>query len=200
MEKKEYSWAAQLVNYLYQLDPQDKEVRKIKAEALRQMAYVSTGANDRAHLMSQALALEGKVTLARVIPPAPEVISAAPTVFVDYFRVRIDPLKSGDTDSYIRFDFSNGKSSGLHIRRAVAEFIAEPDKNSRNPDVTMAMSGESWAKLYLSQLTPENMIRNGDIKVTGDSTEAARLINLFDRYLPQKAVVIPPATLAQDHM
>jgi len=113
MDKKEYAWAAQLVNYLYQLDPQDKEVRKIKAGALRQMAYVSTGANDRAHLMSQALALEGKVTLARVIPPAPEIISAAPTVFVDYFRVRIDPLKSGETDSFIRFDFSNGTSSGL---------------------------------------------------------------------------------------
>ncbi|MGA9252473.1 MAG: hypothetical protein WBV71_08505, partial [Roseobacter sp.] len=42
-----------------------------KADALRQMAYVSTGANDRAQLMSQALALEGKVTLPRIIPPAP---------------------------------------------------------------------------------------------------------------------------------
>jgi alkyl sulfatase BDS1-like metallo-beta-lactamase superfamily hydrolase len=200
MEKKEYSWAAQLVNYLYKLDPEDMQVRKLKAEALRQMAYVSTGANDRAHMMSQALALEGKVTLARVIPPAPAVISAAPTVFVDYFRVRIDPLKSGETDSFIRFDFSNGTSSGLHIRRAVAEFIAEPNKYSRKPDVTMAMSGETWAKLYLSQLTPEDMIKHGDLKVTGDPAEAARLINLFDRYSPQKAVVIPPATLIQDHM
>jgi hypothetical protein len=30
--------------------------------------------------------------------------------------------------------------------------------------------------------------------------EAARLINLFDRYSPEKAVVIPPRTLVQDHM
>ena len=65
MEKKEYSWAAQLVNYLYRLDPTDEEVRQRKAEALRQMAYVSTGANNRAHLISQALTLEGKVTLPR---------------------------------------------------------------------------------------------------------------------------------------
>jgi alkyl sulfatase BDS1-like metallo-beta-lactamase superfamily hydrolase len=200
LENKEYAWAAQLVNYLYQLDPQDKEVRKIKAEALRQMAYVSTGANDRAHLMSQALALEGKVILARVIPPAPEVISASPTVFLDYFRVRIDPLKSGETDSFIRFDFSNGTSAGLHIRRAVAEFIAEPDKHSRKSDVTVAMSGETWAKLYLSQATPEDMVKDGSLKVAGDPAEAARLINLFDRYSPQKAVVIPPATLIQEHM
>ncbi len=198
LEKKEYAWAAQLVNYLYRLDPQDKEVRQLKADALRQMAYVSTGNNDRAHMMSQALALEGKVTIPRLIPPPPAQISASPATFVDYFRVRIDPLKSDDTDSFIRFDFSDGTSAGLHIRRAIAEFVAEPDTYLRKPDVTVSMSGETWAKLYLSAATPEDLITNGDLKVTGDSAEAARLINLFDRYLPQKAVVIPPGAL--DHV
>ena len=200
LDKKEYAWAAQLVNYLYKLDSQDNDARKLKAEALRQMAYVSTGANDRAHLMSQALSLEGKVTLARIVPPAPAAISASPAVFVDYFRVRIDPSKSGETDSFLQFNFSDGSSAGLHVRRAVAEFVAEPGKHFRKPDVTVAMSGETWAKLYLSQVTPEDMIKNGDLKVIGDPVEAARLIDLFDRYSPQKAIVIPPATLIQEHM
>jgi alkyl sulfatase BDS1-like metallo-beta-lactamase superfamily hydrolase len=148
MEKKEYSWAAQLVNYLYQLDPQDADVRQLKAAALRQMAYVSTGGNDRAHLMSQALSLEGKVTIPRLIPPAPETIAASPTTYVDYFRVRIDPKKSDETNSFVRFDFDDGTSAGLHIRRAIAEFIAEPDNYAREPDITLALSGESWAGLY----------------------------------------------------
>jgi alkyl sulfatase BDS1-like metallo-beta-lactamase superfamily hydrolase len=199
MEKKEYAWAAQLVNHLYILDPQDKEARQLKADALRQMAYVSTGASDRAHLMSQALALEGKVTIARVVPPASASISASPATYVDYFRVRIDPAESDETDSFIQFDFADGTSAGLHVRRAVAEFVADPDDHIRKPDLTLAMSGESWAKLYLSQSTPEEMIESGDIKVTGDAAEAARVINLFDRYSPQKAVVIPPTTLIQDH-
>ena len=191
LEKKEYAWAAQLVNYLYRLDPQDKEVRKIKAEALRQMAYVSTGANDRAHLMSQALALEGKVSLPRLIPPAAEVIVSSPVTFVDYFRVRIDPTKSAETDKVIQFDFADRTSAGLHIRRAVAEFVAVPDKYFRKPDVTLSMTGETWVKVYLSQATPEDLINSGDLKVTGNSAEAARLIDLFDRYSPAKAVVIP---------
>jgi hypothetical protein len=59
------------------------------------------------------------------------------------------------------------------------------------------MSGESWTKLYLSQVTPEDLIRSGDLKVTGNPIEAAQLINLFDRYVPEKAVVIPPAL--RDH-
>lgn len=193
LNNKEYAWAAQLVNYLYRIDPKDEEVRKIKAEALRQMAYVSTGANDRAHLMSQAVALEGNVTIPRLIPPAPELIAASPATYVDYFRVRIDPERSGETDKVLRFDFSDGTSAGLHVRRAVAEFVASPDEHYRKPDITLAMSGETWAKLYVSQEAPEDLIASGEIKVTGDAAEAARLVNLFDRYVPAKAVVVPPA-------
>jgi alkyl sulfatase BDS1-like metallo-beta-lactamase superfamily hydrolase len=195
--KKEYAWAAQLANYLYRIDAQDKDARKIKAEALRQMDYVSTGANDRAHLMSQALALEGKVNLARLTPPSPAAIIASPTSFVDYFRVRLDPVKSGETDSFIRFDFADGTTACLHVRRAVAEFVAEPNKYLRKPDVIVALSGDTWAKLYLSQVTPEDLVKSGDLKVTGDSAEAVRVINLFDRYSPEKAVVVPLA--AWDH-
>jgi alkyl sulfatase BDS1-like metallo-beta-lactamase superfamily hydrolase len=193
MEKKEYAWAAQLVNYLYRLDPEDPEVRQVKADALRQMAYVSTGANDRAHLMTQALALEGKVTIPRVIPPAPEVIAAAPTTYLDYFRVRIDPEKSGETDQVLRFDFADGSSAGLHVRRAVAEYVASPDDHYREPDMTLAMSGETWAKIYLSQAAPADLIASGEIEVAGDAAEAARVIDLFDRYVQEEAVLVPPA-------
>jgi alkyl sulfatase BDS1-like metallo-beta-lactamase superfamily hydrolase len=196
LNNKEYAWAAQVVNYLYRLDPQDEEVRNVKAEALRQMAYVSTGANDRAHLMSQALALEGKVTIPRLIPPPPEAIAASPTTFLDYFRVRIDPEKSGETDKVLRFDFADGSSAGLHVRRAVAEFVASPDDHYREPDVSLAMSGDTWAKLYVSQATPAELIANGEIKITGDADEAARLMDLFDRYIPEKAVVVPPAAFS----
>ncbi len=199
MDAGEYAWAGQLVNHLYRLDPQDAEVRQLKADALRQMSYITTAGNDRAHMTSQALALEGRVTLPRVIPPSPETISESPVTFVDYFRVRIDPAKSGDTDRLIRFDFTDGTSAGLHVRRAVAEFIAEPDAQVRAPDVALAMSGETWAQLYLSQVTTEDLIERGDVTVTGDSREAVRLIDLFDRYVPERAVVIPPTTLIQDH-
>jgi alkyl sulfatase BDS1-like metallo-beta-lactamase superfamily hydrolase len=201
MEKKEYSWAAQLVNYLYRLNPQDKDVRALKAEALRQMAYVSTGANNRAHLLSQALALEGKVTLPRVIPPAPETIAAFPDTFVDYFRVRIDPVKSGETNRLLRFDFPDGKSAGLHVRRAVAEFVEDPAEYPRDPDIVLKLSAEAWAKVYLSAEPIDKMIKDGEITVTtGDAAEAARVLNLFDHYDKSRAVVIPSALMCQDHM
>lgn len=201
MEKKEYAWSAQLVNYLYRLNPRDPEVRQRKADALRQMAYVSTGANDRAHLMSQALALEGKVTLPRVVPPAPATVAALPATFVDYFRVRINPEKSGQTDRVLRFDFSNGTSAGLHVRRAVAEFIQNPDAYPRKPDIVLKLSGEAWARIYLSAEPIDRLLQGDGIAVTkGDRAEAAKVLAVFDRYSPERAVVIPPTTMVQDHM
>jgi len=154
----------------------------------------------RTCLLSQALALEGKVTIARLVPPPAAVIAASPATYVDFFRVRIDPVKSDQTDAFVRLDFSDGTSAGLHLRRAVAEFVADPQRYARTPDIVLAMSGETWAKLYLSQATAEDVIRSGDLRVqSGDASEAARIIGLFDRYRPEKAVVIAPAFLEHAH-
>jgi alkyl sulfatase BDS1-like metallo-beta-lactamase superfamily hydrolase len=193
-EKKEYAWAAQLVNYLYKLDSQDKEVRLFKAKVLRQLAYLSTGANARSHLLTQALALEGKVDVPRLIPPQPQAIAAAPEVTVNYFRVRIDPEKSGDTDKVLLFDFQGDHSTvGLHIRRAVAEYLDDPDDHYKPGDVIMSLSGETWAKLYLSQATVTELVKSKEIEMRrGTAEEAERLINLFDKYRPEKAVLVAP--------
>jgi len=193
-EKKEYAWAAQLVNYLYKLDEQDEQVRLFKFKVLRQLAYLSTGANARSHLLTQALALEGKVVVPRIIPPQPEAIAAAPEATVDYFRVRLDPKKSGDTDKVIRFDFQGDhRTVGLHIRRAVAEYLDEPDEHYKPADVILSLSGETWVKLYLSQASVHELVESNEIEMKrGTAEEAELLINMFDRYRPEKAVLVAP--------
>ena len=193
-DKKEYAWSAQLVNYLYKLDQQDKEVRLFKAKVLRQLAYLSTGANARSHLLAQVLALEGKITVPRIIPPMPQAIAAAPEVTVDFFRVRLDPEKSGKTNKVILFDFGGkDKTVGLHIRRAVAEFLDEPDKHYQPADVILSLSGEAWVKLALSQASVQQLVDAKEITMTkGTIEEADKLINLFDKYRPEKAVLVAP--------
>lgn len=66
--------------------------------------------------------------------------------------VRIDPAKSGETDKVIRLEFTDGEKPvvGLHVRRAVAEFLPDPDEHYRDADLTIALSGEAWTGLYLS--------------------------------------------------
>lgn len=193
-DRKEYAWSAQLINYLYKLDQQDKDVTSFKAKVLRQLAYLSTGANARSHLLTQALALEGKVVVPRIVPPQAESIAAAPEATVNYFRVRLDPLKSGETDKVIHFEFGGkNKTVGLHIRRAVVEFLDEPNEHYKPADVVMSLSGETWAKLYLSQSTVLELVKRGEIKMTrGNAEDADRLFNLFDKYRQEKALLVAP--------
>lgn len=61
------------------------------------------------------------------------------------------------------------------------------------------MSGETWAKIFASAETPEALIAAGEVTVSGDAAEAARLIDLFDRYVPETAVVVPSAALFHDY-
>ena len=193
-DKKEYAWAAQLVNYLYRLNPEDKEVRLFKAKVLRQLAYLSTGANARSHLLTAALALEGKLTVPRIIPAQPVIIAEHPATFVDYFRVRIDPRKSGDTDKVIEFKFTNtNETAGLHIRRAIAEFVANPGDYYKPADIEITMSGETWAKLYLNSASLEDLAKAEEIEINGGTLdEVSQLLDLFDVYQPEKAVLIRP--------
>ncbi|MGI9585499.1 MAG: alkyl sulfatase dimerization domain-containing protein, partial [Acidimicrobiia bacterium] len=184
LEEREFSWAATLANQILLVDDTNAEARQLKAEALRQMAYVSTGANDRAHLMSQALELEGKTRIARVVPPQPAQVAANPTKYVDYLRVRIDPAKSIDIQCLVGFEFGDGMSAGLDVRRAVAEFVPELGGYGSAPDITLTMSPDTWAAFYLSHESPEALIESGAITVTGDRSTAVATLDAFDPFRP----------------
>lgn len=108
--------------------------------------------------------------------------------------VRIDPKKSGDTDKVLLFDFqANHSTVGLHIRRAVAEYLDDPDEHYKPADVIMSLSAETWAKLYLSQATVLELVKSKEIEMRrGTAEEAEHLIGLFDKYRPEKGLLVAP--------
>jgi alkyl sulfatase BDS1-like metallo-beta-lactamase superfamily hydrolase len=195
LDAKEYAWGAQLVQYVYLLDPKDKDVRQLKADLLRQMAYRATGSIARAFLMSEALALEGKMSIPRLVPPSPEIIAESPDTFVEFFRVRIDPKKAQDTDKVLQFVFTDkeNKAVALHVRRGVVEYIPVPADYYRRPDYVVALDSETWAALYLSSSNVEDAVDAGEMKlVKGAESDVATMLDLFDTFIPTRNYKIPP--------
>ena len=183
------------IQYVYLLDPTDKDVRQLKADLLRQMAYRTTGSIARAFLMSEALALEGKVAIPRLVPPTPEIIADSPDTFVNFFRVRIDPRKAQDTDKVIQFVFTDkeNKAVGLHVRRGIVEYIPVPADYYRKPDYVIELGSEAWAALYLSSTDLAKAVAAGKIKLTkGFQGDVAGLLDLFDKLVPTRNYKIPP--------
>jgi alkyl sulfatase BDS1-like metallo-beta-lactamase superfamily hydrolase len=189
LDAKEYAWGTQLIQYVYLLHPADKDVRQLKADLLRQMGHRTTGSIARAFLLSEARALEGKVTIPVLIPPTPEIIAASPDTFVDFFRVRIDPKKAQDTDRVVAFVFTDkeDKAVALHVRRGVVEYIPVPADYYRQPDFVVELGSESWAALYLGSTDLEKAAAAGKAKVTkGDQGEVVGLFDLFDKLVPTR--------------
>jgi len=191
-QNEEYAWAAQLVNYVYKLDQDDSEVRAIKSQALRKLGQLSMGSIGRAFLLSEARALEGKETIPRLVPPKSEIIAESPTTFVNYHRVRIDPKRAENVDQVIVFDFGNQGRVGLHIRRGIAEFLADPETHFEQPDIEISMTGKSWAKLYLNRSDLVSLVNNGEAKMIRGKPESAQsLLDLFDVFKPAGNVTVP---------
>jgi len=126
--------------------------------------------------------LEGKIKMHKLIPPSQEAVANNPSLFVDYFRVRIDPKKSGETTKFIRFEFTDGSTAGLHVRRAIAEFYPNPDIYDKKADITLKLSPETWYKLYINNCLISKLIEDGEVIVKGDEQEAIRVLNLFDTF------------------
>jgi hypothetical protein len=90
-------------------------------------------------------------------------IAADQATYVNYHRVRIDPKKAENMDKVVTFTFGH-KTVGLHVRRGIAEFLPEPDKYLRKPDIAIAMDGDTWAKLYLNQTDLKAAVDSGAAK------------------------------------
>ncbi len=193
-DKKEFAWAAELVQNLYLLDTNDKEVRQLKADILRQLAHRTTGSISRGFLLSEAQALEGKIKAPLVVLPSAEIIAGSPATFVDYYRIYIDPDKSKNTDKVIEFVFTDHKdqSVALHIRRGVVEFVPEPSNYLKKADFVLKLDGKTWAELYLGSTTLDEAISNGKVQVEGNPEEVAVIFDMFDKFEATKNYLVPP--------
>jgi linear primary-alkylsulfatase len=193
-DKKEFAWAAELVQNLYLLDMNDIEVRQLKADILRQLAYRTTGSIARGFLLSEALALEGKIAAPLVILPSPEIIAGSPATFVDYYRIYIDPDKSKNTDKVIEFVFTDQEEQrvALHIRRGVVEFVPEPSSYLKKTDFVLEMDSETWAQIYLNSTTLGEAIASGKVKVEGNQKELIEIFDMFDKFEPAENYLVPP--------
>lgn len=192
-DNKEYAWAAQLINYVYTIDPQDKVARQLLADAARKLGQLAPSSIGRGFAISVARALEGKEEVARLSLPRPAIIAANPAEFVNYQRVRIDPRKSEEVDKVIAFAFPQ-KTVALHVRRGVVEYIPDPSKYLRKSDITLKLDGDTWAQLYLNQTDLTQAVKDGKVQVAqGDAGEAAQIMDLFDKFDSAQSLLVPPA-------
>lgn len=174
-EEGDYLWSCQLASYLVRAIASQQN-RQLKADCLRAMGYRTLSTNSRSWYLSQARDLEGKTHIAATTPAAPQAIVGSPGLFVDYYRVRINPERSSDTKALLALKIGD-KTYGLNIRRGVAHFRSPEQMVDASPDATLSMTPDTWALLFNNLAAPATLAKQGKLSVDGKGLE---LFGLFD--------------------
>ena len=175
----ELRWAAQLATYLLRLDPADAEAVTTKASALRGIAQSTTSANVRSFCLTQALELEGTISLDRLREPhasRSRVLSSSPETYVHALRVQLDPAAAAGVHHCVQWRFDDGTTASLRVRDGVAVPGAAVD----DANTTISLSLETWADLYSGKATLDDAVASGELVVEGDTAGLRRFFGCFD--------------------
>jgi len=178
---KQFSWAAQLVNYLYRMTPSDRAVRSLKADVLEQMGRVTPAQTTRNWYMSQARALRGDLIIPQLAFLDEAILSgwsAADTM--SHYRVRVDPEKSADKDVMVAMSIADrGVRHAWHLRRGVVEFIEDVDAYRRAPHHEIRSTLSNWLKFFSCRISQNEFLSNC-VVAPGDEDSIGAFFASFD--------------------
>ncbi|MCB1540760.1 MAG: MBL fold metallo-hydrolase [Rhodoblastus sp.] len=189
--KKQLAWAAQLVGYLYRLDPMKPDVRRLKADALQQMGRITPAHTIRSWYIAQARALRGEATIPRLTFANTRVLALAPpTESMDQYRVRIDPDASGDMDVVVALSISDRNvRHAWHLRRGVVELNADVEKCRRQPDVEVETDYDNWLRFFSCKRSLDEFLEKATIRSGPEHARA--FFAAFDFYEAADNLIVP---------
>jgi alkyl sulfatase BDS1-like metallo-beta-lactamase superfamily hydrolase len=192
LEASEFAWAAQLLQYLYRLDPLEPRVRALKAQTLQSMGRLTPAHTTRSWYLSQARALRGEVDIPRLQFASIRTLSLSPpAASMEQYRVRIDPEKAGDAAIRLSLRFSDQNAHhGWHVRRGVAVFLDNPGQRCELA-AELEVSYENWLKFFSCRHSLDEFLRTARM-LHGTVKEARAFFELFDAYDSQLNHLVPP--------
>ena len=196
--EKKYNLSAKLLSYAIAAEPENKEAKQLKADALRQMAYTTkSGIQTRNFMLTEALHLEGKLDWKK--PPTmllfgeatvDSILAADPLNTLKMLEINIDPIKSAEVNRIVEIKLTDKKASyAVHVRRGVAEVSKNvPEK----VDATIEIPFRTFAEIMAGDTTLPKQIEAGTAKVTGSRKALDEVIGSFDK--------VAKDTVAPDHL
>jgi alkyl sulfatase BDS1-like metallo-beta-lactamase superfamily hydrolase len=182
-DRGRYEWAAELATHLLRVDPDNAEAKRQKARALRALGRRSVSPNGRNYYLTQALELEGAVTVGE-LPPTAESIELAKSMpignFIAAMPANLNPEASADVESVMGFRFPDvGEAYGIHVRRGVAEFrVGFPEQ----PDVAISADSGVWIEVVAGVRGLPAAMATGDVEIEGGIRQvpaALRFLSMF---------------------
>jgi len=181
IDNEEYEWAAELGAYVLNVEPDNKEAKLLQAYVLRVLSFNSEGMDERHWLLTDALKLEGKITLypGAFTQSSPEQMAELPIEkIIKFLPTKLDPQKAAGVDTVLGVTYSDiDMSFTLHVRNSI---LAVTDGAPDNPDMALTLDSDTHKLIVGGHLGILDAVESGHAKLSGDIDELVVFLNLFD--------------------
>ncbi len=181
IDNEEYEWAAELGTYILNVEPDNEEVKLLTAYTLRVLSYSSEGMDERHWLLTDALELEGKITIdpKSFTQSSPEQMAELPIEkIIRFLPTKLDPQKAAGMNTVLGVTYSDiGMDFTLHVRNSI---LAVTDGAPNNPDMTLTLDSDTHKLIVGGHLNVLDAIESGQAELTGNMDELVEFLNLFD--------------------
>ena len=179
-DKGEYRWVAEALKQVVFADPSNTSAKALLADAYEQMGYQAEAGTWRSIYLQGANELRNGLPSAGKIETAgPDTIRAmTPEMTFDYLAVQLNAEKAAGKKLSLGMDFSDLKQSyTLVVENRVLNYSGKPTTT----DARLTLTKATFDKLQMGELTPEQAISSGAIKIDGRREALAEFSGMFEK-------------------
>lgn len=177
-----YKWVLQLTDHLMRLQPDNKSVKEMRAEAATQLGYAMHNSNARDVYLTEAAELRGvEMPEEQMTQAANKLIKAMPVKgFIESLAVNLNPEKSLDTNETMVVNFTDiDESYTIHVRRGVA---IVKDEAIADPDNTMTTTSEIWLDIMAGDRSLPAALATADIELDGGRLSIPSVLAFLSKF------------------
>jgi alkyl sulfatase BDS1-like metallo-beta-lactamase superfamily hydrolase len=181
-DRGEYRWVAEAMKQVVFADPNNKDAKELLADAYEQMGYQAESGPWRSIYLQGAFELRNGVPSAGGTNVAsPDTIKAMPPEMTfDYFAVRLNGEKAWGKKLTLNIDFTDlGQSYSLLVENGVLNHAKRPAPNA---DAKITLSKSTLDRIQLGEITAEQAIASGEMKLEGKREAFADFVGMLDRF------------------
>ena len=181
-DKGEYRWVAEALKQVVFADPDNTEGKELLANTYEQMGYQAESGSWR------SIYLQGAYELRNGVPQGPGVDTATPDtikamppdMLFDYLGVRLNGPKAAGKVIKLNVDLTDiGKTYALVVENGVLNYRNKPVEGA---DAHLTMTKDNLDRIQLKQVSVEEAISSGEIKIDGRQQAFTDFLGLLDTF------------------
>ena len=179
----DFAWTMELASYILAVDPMVQEARQLKSWSMKALAYASESANERNYLLTQAMMLDGLLSMAAMAKASarqglPANYKAAEAIgFLHTLGARLNVEAA--RESSIRFKVQLSDREEVHFVEIDRGVLLTSDTNSKPVDFILQISHQSLALLCEGFVSWEELYQDGGLVLVGDKTKFSEVALLY---------------------